>query len=102
MAASQPPPDFMTQVRQWIGLIIALGGMAYLVHAGMAVGRIEEKVTQNSDRAKLVGKRVTEHIKMSDQGFRDVARLVKDLDSRTSRLEGRQEERDHAPQTRRN
>jgi len=96
MLKQQDPPDFWSQVRQWIGLVIALGGMAYLVQAGMAVGRIEATVEANNDRAKYIGEEVAEHIRATDEGFKRIAEIATNLDSRVSRLEGRQEERDIA------
>ena len=90
----QPPPDLGTQVRQWMGLVIALGGVAYLVNAGMALGRIEEKVSINEERSRRIGVDFVGHVNKADQGFRDIAKLVSDLDARLAKQEGRQEERD--------
>ena len=96
MLKHQDPPDFWSQVRQWIGLVIALGEMAYLVNAGMAVGRIEATVAENNKKALYVGEKVANHIRTTDEGFKRIADIATNLDSRVSRLEGRQEERDHA------
>ena len=81
----------MTQIRQWIGLVIALGGMAYLINAGMVLGRIEEKVSVNEERSSAIGRNFTGHIKESNEAFKQVAEALRLIDSRVARIEGARE-----------
>lgn len=84
----------MTQFRQWLGLVIAFCAVLGLVQAGRALGRIEEKVDSNAAEGVEIREEFVAHVRDADKGFRDVAKLVADLDARVSKQEGRQEERD--------
>lgn len=87
------PPDMWSQVRQWIAIAIMVGGLMWLVDLGRGIGSIESRVIQNGATVSAVSTSLGSHLRYSNDGFRDVARLVSDLDSRISKLEGREEAR---------
>ena len=81
-------------LQRWLGLLVAVGALGVFIQAGRALGRIEEKVDFNYDRASGISGAFVEHVKTYDEGQRDIARLIRDLDGRVAHIEGREEERD--------
>lgn len=79
----QSPPDIGTQVRQWLGLVIAIGGVAYLVDAGKTLGRIEKQVEMNA-ASSLESKA---ELKRRTAVFEDIRKIAAAQDGRLVRLE---------------
>lgn len=87
------PPDFWTQVRPWLAIAVAVGGLAWLVSVGKDIGVIETTVKQNGANAIAIGHRLDQHIDNSNRANEALAEILRTIENRTARLEGIEEER---------
>jgi len=83
-----PQPAVSTQVRGWIALIVAIGGLAYLIHAGRSIGAIETTVSQNARTSARVTNSLDAHVKDAAEVNRDISEILRLHEARTARLEG--------------
>jgi hypothetical protein len=88
-----PPPDLGTQLRQWVAIVVAIGGLAWLLSVGRQVGTIETNVRINGENALRIGARLETHIRTSDSANSKLADILRTIESRTARLEGLEEGR---------
>jgi hypothetical protein len=84
-----PRPPVASQVQRWIALVIALGGLAFLVKAGQSIGEIETMVVNNGIRASKAAEALEDHVHRSDQVHRDISNILRLHEARTAHLEGR-------------
>lgn len=88
-----PPPDFGTQLRQWIAIGVAIGGLLWLVSVGRQVGTIETQVAANGQSALSISRKLESHIIVSGDANSKLADILRTIESRTARLEGIEEAR---------
>lgn len=82
----QKPPDLFTQLRQWVGLVIASGGVLWLVSVGKEIGHIESAIASTREELRtFVAETRSVNKSLSD--------ILRTIEQRTATLEGMDRER---------